>query len=292
MRKYNIYKGMIVLGINSAILLSACGKVSEVNYSIEDNLESSQMQDDKIYSIKDSASTNPKEYTSINSIENTKDNSKDDNFIIRVYDEFGNDVTDIYQENIKINEYVNIEEDTNSIEMEALEDIKIEDKKIEDQSCDEVIINYFNEKKQDLNNTVDLEEFKEKAINLFITITDFIFYDTDIYGIKYNDLKEETKKTILNDFKEVDSIISIKYPTYKEDIKLKYDKAKDFTVDKYNMAIDKLKSGLSVDTLNSIDDTKESLKDTASSIKDTTSDIYSDQKVKVKSWYENLKNKQ
>lgn len=155
---------------------------------------------------------------------------------------------------------------------------------------DKMVLKIIKDKKDELNKTTDLNKYKEKAIDLFITITDFIFYDGKIYNIEYDELKEETKKTILSDFVEIDSIISSKYPNYKEDFKTKYDKATNWTSDKYNNMIDNVKSSLSDESLNNIEEFKESLKETGGDLTNTAGSIYSDQKIKVKSWYEKFKN--
>ena len=187
-----------------------------------------------------------------------------------------NEIIDDSNETIEKNNY-QIEYD------ETSSNVNIDDK-------DEMVLKIIKDKKDELNKTTDLNKYKEKAIDLFITITDFIFYDGKIYNIEYDELKEETKKTILSDFVEIDSIISSKYPNYKEDFKTKYDKATNWTSDKYNNMIDNVKSSLSDESLNNIEEFKESLKETGGDLTNTAGSIYNDQKTKVKSWYEKFKN--
>ena len=255
LKNLKIYKGVLVLGTSSIILMTSCGETREVEYKSEPKIEEETDFDEKI---------------DLDHIE--PDNNQTDEYVITIIDESSNDET---------NESNAILEEQNTTDLNSENNA---------QTNDEIIVTYFNDLKNDLNNTSSLDEFKEKAIDLFITTTDFIFYDTEIYGIRYNDLKDETKKTILNDFAEIDSIISIKYPTYKEDIKTKYNKAADWTVDKYNGIINNIKENLNDETLDSIDNLHDNLKDTGNSLKDTTSNIYEEEKVKVKSWYENYKN--
>ncbi|MBR1718254.1 MAG: hypothetical protein IJ715_03180 [Bacilli bacterium] len=187
-----------------------------------------------------------------------------------------NEIIDDSNEAIEKNNY-QIEYD------ETSSNVNIDDK-------DEMVLKIIKDKKDELNKTTDLNKYKEKAIDLFITITDFIFYDGKIYNIEYDELKEETKKTILSDLAEIDSIISSKYPNYKEDFKAKYDKATNWTSDKYNNMIDNVKSSLSDESLNNIEEFKESLKETGGDLTNTAGSIYNDQKIKVKSWYEKFKN--
>lgn len=269
-KKLKIYKSILMLGTSSVVLMTSCGKVSEVEQTNQ-------------YEVKEETVLNEK--IGLDHVES--ENNQTDEYVITITDEFGNDVTDIYSNNeSEINENSVVEDTT----IESEQGVQENTSDNIDVSNDEVIISYFSEKKNDLINTTDLNEFKEKAIDLFITTVDFIFYDTEIYGIKYNDLKEETKKTILNDFAEIDSIISSKYPTYKEDVQAKYDKAANWTVESYNTVINYIKSGLSDESLNNIDVLKDSLKDTAGDLANTAEGIYNDQKVKVKDWYENYKN--
>ena len=269
-KNLKIYKSMLLLGTSTIVLMTSCGKTKEVYYDepyIEDSYAEDTIVNEDIsnYSVHD---------------------EKEDAFVeeniepkIQIVDEFGNDVTE---------EYIN--KKPNEIEYLKSDDIENNTLSNNAESNDEVIINYFKDKKTELNNTGDLKEYKEKVINFFITTTDFIFYDGEIYGIHYDELKEETKKTILGDFAEMDEIISSRYPNYKEDALAKYDKAANWTVESYNNVVNYIKSGLSDESLKNIDILKESLKNTGSDLANTTESIYNDQKVKVKSWYETFRN--
>ena len=260
MRNLKIYKGLLLIGTSSFVLVS-CGKV----VNVED--------------------TNSYVDEYVNETEPSNDiNISDENVVIHVYDEFGNEVSN---DSIVVESSDNtIESDTPSENDNTFEETNNNITEMDEETKDNTILNYFIEKKEELNNTVDFTEYKEKAVSLFITAVDFIFYDGEIYGIHYNELKDETKKTILNDFAEIDTIISSKYPNYKEDVQAKYDKAADWTVESYNIVINYIKSGLSDESLDNINALKESLKETVGSLADTAESIYNDQKVKVKDWYE------
>ncbi len=269
-KNLKIYKSMLLIGSSSIVLMTSCGKINEVNHDesyIEDSYAEDTIVNEDIsnYSVYDE-----KEDVFVEENTETK---------IQIVDEFGNDVTE---------EYIN--KKPNEIEYLKSNDIENNTLSNNVESNDEVIINYFKDKKTELNNTGDLKEYKEKVISFFITTTDFIFYDGEIYGIHYNELKEETKKTILGDFAEMDEIISSRYPNYKEDALSKYDKAANWTVESYNNVVNYIKSGLSDESLKNIDVLKESLKNTGSDLANTTESIYNDQKVKVKSWYETFRN--
>jgi len=98
---------------------------------------------------------------------------------------------------------------------------------------DKEVLNYFN----DTLKSIETEKVKEKAINYFIIVTDFLFFDSEINGIKFDDLKEETKEEILKIYFNIDSKIENKFPNYKDTIKSKSNKV-------YNSASNKIKEGI------------------------------------------------
>lgn len=161
---------------------------------------------------------------------------------------------------------------------------------------DEQIKTYVNE----INNSIDKEEIKEKVIKTFITLTDFIFYDGEIKGIKFNDLKEETKKEILDIYTIIDKKIENKFPDYKNDLSQKYDITTNYIKNKYveisNNVKDKIKEKIGEDTYNSIEETNKEIieqdKKNLKVIKEKAEETTDKAKTKVKNWYDNLKNKQ
>ena len=141
------------------------------------------------------------------------------------------------------------------------------------------------------------EKAKDKLKGTFITIVDFIFYDSEIKGIKFNDLTDGAKQNILDTAAMIDSKIMNKYPNYKEEISTK-------TKSAYVKASELIKKGaeninqfsrdkLGEDNYNSIIEAKDELvyytKNAASIIGNVTSSIFNTAKSKIKSWYENLK---
>lgn len=60
---------------------------------------------------------------------------------------------------------------------------------------------------------------KDVLKKTFVRIADFIFYDEEIKGMKFNDLSITSKKKILNYYKEMDKEIEKIYPNYKKTIK-------------------------------------------------------------------------
>ena len=159
---------------------------------------------------------------------------------------------------------------------------------------DKEVLNYFN----DIKNNIDTEEVKEEAIKKFITMTDFIFYDGEIKGIKFNDLKEETKNNILEIYYTVDTKIENKFPNYKDKIDEKYNSAKEYLKQKYDeisqKTDDKLKENMSDETYNNFKESASEImerdKEVIDKTKDAAKDTYDKTKTKVKDWYQNLKN--
>lgn len=192
----------------------------------------------------------------------------------------------------KSSKQINTEQDvSNEIEKEpTVNNIVRELPNIEQKEQDTV--KYFENTKEEINeilNSDKVESAKEKAIEKFIVLTDFIFYDKDIHGVYFKDLKDGVKNQILEIYTETDSLIIKKFPNYKENISNKYNTAKEWLNDKYNQAKEKINENMNTETKENLEELKDNVKDTAGSVKDTVQSIYDNTKTKVKTWYENLK---
>lgn len=168
-------------------------------------------------------------------------------------------------------------------------------------SKDQIIINYFNEATDDINNLLSSENVanaKSKCKEYFITFVDFIFYDGKIKDITFSELKDETKMIVINIVQKADTLIMKKFPTYKEAIsetsKSLYDKATELLhsgkehVEDY--IISKVGEDKYQESLDIIGEIKESDKETWNVIKEFGSGVYETGKDKIKTWYENFKN--
>ena len=84
-------------------------------------------------------------------------------------------------------------------------------------------INYMKSVFSDIKNSLSNRELsnkdKEKIKNTFIMISDFIFYDGEIKGMKFSELSDKTKKEVLKAYINLDSLIEKNFPNYKEEIK-------------------------------------------------------------------------
>lgn len=169
-------------------------------------------------------------------------------------------------------------------------------------SKDDIIVNYFNEATDDINNLLSSENVdnaKIKCKEYFITFVDFIFYDGKIKNITFSELKDETKMTIIKIVEKVDTLIMKKFPNYKETIsetsKSLYDKASDLLhsgkehVEDY--IISKVGEDKYQESLEIIGEIREKDKETWNNIKDFGNEVYETGKDKVKTWYEDFKNR-
>ena len=186
------------------------------------------------------------------------------------------------------NEKVILEEEQEIVEKEETKTTPKEENTIEVDD-DTKIMNYATEEDHNIDRLVNettSENNKSKLKQSFITLTDFIFYDGEIKGVKFKDLTESTKEKILNLWYKLDSKIDEKYPDQKEEIKnstsRSYNTIKSKAKELKETLIDKYKNKVGEDKYNSQvekgNEVKEKTKEKATSIKD-----------KISNWYKNLK---
>ena len=168
-------------------------------------------------------------------------------------------------------------------------------------SNDNAIISYFKDVKEtvkDAINSETVDDIKDKLKGTFIVMVDFIFYDGEIKGIKFDDLTEGAKQNILQTASTIDNTIMKKFPNYKEEIS-------SITATAYNKASQLIKSGannikefskekLGEDNYNAIIEVKDELvdytKDAFDIVGDVASTIWDKGTEKIKNWYEKFKN--
>jgi len=158
-------------------------------------------------------------------------------------------------------------------------------REIVDESADNKIINYIDEEDnriEKIMNDVNSNDNKSKIKEVFISLTDFIFYDGEINGVKFSDLKDSTKEKILNFWYKLDSKIDEKYPLEKEEIKnsaiksyntikVKAGELKEKLINKYKEEIGEDRYNFQIEKGTSI---KEKVKDKANNTKNKISDWY------------------
>lgn len=166
---------------------------------------------------------------------------------------------------------------------------------------DKTVIATFDNIEKDVDNLLQgekTESTKDKLKGTFVTVVDFIFYDAEINGIKFDDLTEGAKQNILETANAIDSKIEKKFPGYKETISDKTKKA-------YNIASEVIKRGansikdfskekLGEENYNAIIDAKDELvyytKNAFDIVGNITSNLWEQGKLKIKSWYEKFRN--
>lgn len=155
-------------------------------------------------------------------------------------------------------------------------------------------LSYFEDKEKEIESEIKNGELSDKTKKTIVDLTDFVFYDKEINGIKYSDLKEETKQKINDIIGTMDEKVEEKVPNYKEQIKNTFDET-------YPIVIDKVKEGVTYvdDTLEEIfgtadyNNAKQKISEKANQIKEKSKELIekgqdnlSTAKDKVKSWYE------
>lgn len=98
---------------------------------------------------------------------------------------------------------------------------------------DAEVVSYFASEYDSLNTEANDQTLKEKAKEKFITFVDFIFYDGEIKGKKFNDLKASAKAKVIYYTLLMDAKIDSKWPGYKDNISSKYKDIKAKLVAKY-----------------------------------------------------------
>ncbi len=151
------------------------------------------------------------------------------------------------------------------------------------------VVNYVTLLEKEVESESNLEKFKTKFKDGFITIIDFIFYDTEIKGYKFSDLTNSAKIKIIDSALKIDNKIEEYIPNYKESFSSTYNKAKDKLVMLY------LDTTISVcsNNKNECDKAKEmfaSLKDKISIGFGYIKEIAINGKNKIKDYYEIFRN--
>ena len=128
----------------------------------------------------------------------------------------------------------------------------------------------------------DVENIKVKGKDIFTTFVDFIFYDGEIYGIKYDELSDGVKEQLYTDFCNIDALVSSYDANYKDDLADKYYKIKDYVSPEYYETKDKIIEYIGSDNMEKLNEIKEDSKDVGE-------DLWEKSKQKLKEKYENWK---
>lgn len=140
-----------------------------------------------------------------------------------------------------------------------------------------------------INNSEDENTLKDG----FVKTIDFLFYGGEINGVKFQDLKEETKLEIMKIAYSIDEKINTKFPDYKENITK--ETSRIYTEVKEKMSRLYLKTIVSICENNEelCKKAKEGLKKFTGVISftyDELSGFTKEEFNKLKEWYENYRN--
>ena len=86
---------------------------------------------------------------------------------------------------------------------------------------DETAIATFNNIEKEVDailNSENISNVKEKVKGTFITIVDFIFYDSEINGVTFDELTDSGKQKVLEIANKIDNKIENEFPNYKNTI--------------------------------------------------------------------------
>ena len=167
----------------------------------------------------------------------------------------------------------------------------IDTREVEEKVSDDNLVQYV----EDVNEEIDNVNDKNTLKNTFITLTDFIFYDGEIKGKKFSELKDDSKEEILVLYEKIDMKIESKFPNYKENISDSGKKTYNNVKDKVTELRDKFKTEHS-DIYDQYEEGKNNMSDVYSEYepyieegKEKSKEVYNKAKDKVSSWYKEYK---
>ena len=146
-------------------------------------------------------------------------------------------------------------------------------------------IYFFYELNDDLDNYKKDKSLGDKIKTNFITIIDFIFYDKEVNGKKFNDLTTNNKLKILKLAFKIDNKMNTILPEYKETLEYNYQNVKGKLTEKY---LD-IASYVCSNNEDTCSEAKEGIKDLKDNFSITWTYIKNISGVtadKLKSWYE------
>lgn len=184
-------------------------------------------------------------------------------------------------ENSKINNNKYIEE--SKIQESSKKESKLIDES-QDKYSMEVVVDYL----EDLDNKFMDKAIivKDKIVEDYYIIYDFIFNGTKVKGYTFDELKDNLKEKVMDIYLNIDEKIDKHYPDYKEKIKEKYGNIKDKVKDKLSDFKDSIIDHIGEDKYESIMDTKDKYVD---GFKEQTKEDISDVKELVKNIWGKIK---
>lgn len=176
-----------------------------------------------------------------------------------------------------------------------------EEEKTEYTNNDQEAINAFDKLQKNIDDILNSEtvtNVKDKVKGAFVTVVDFLFYDSEINGITFDELTDAGKQKVLQIANAIDTKIESKFPNYKDTIadgaKNAFNKASELIKKGANNVKEFSKDKLGEDNYNAIVDVKDEIveytKKAIDIIGDFGSNIFNKGKEYIKEWYENFRN--
>ena len=160
------------------------------------------------------------------------------------------------------------------------------------------VIDTLSNLENETDSLLESESISDKLKGIFITIVDFIFYDSEIDGVKFDDLTLEGKEKVLKIAYSIDTKIETKFPNYKDTIS-----------DKTKIAFNKVSEIIKIGANNINDFSKDLLGDNYYTLIEAKDDLvyytknaldylgsfsskaFNSGKEYIKNWYENFRQK-
>lgn len=275
--------GVIFLAIGLVITFNIIEnkeyKSSDISASISDNKTSNKVTNDTVSNEENKVS---EDNIVSDEMEEFKDTVKDNTTINK--DKVNDNVID------KKEEIIN-NTNTNNTNTNNSNTITYSDKDTE-------VINSLNETLTKVKSNVSDNDFLDSAKGVFISVVDFLFYDSSISGVTFDELTDSGKQKVLEIASSIDSTIENKFPGYKDAISDKasnaFNKASEIIKKGANDLNDFAREKLGEDNYQSIIDAKDELvyytKNAINFIGDVSSSLWNSAEDKLNNWYQNFKN--
>ena len=98
------------------------------------------------------------------------------------------------------------------------------------------VVDLFKDMNDDTLNNDGSKSARKKAKGFVVNTIDFIFFNSSINGITFDDLKDDFKQEIYGYLKSMDKVVMSFDPDYKETLGEKYNAIKDFSKEKLGQA--------------------------------------------------------
>lgn len=163
---------------------------------------------------------------------------------------------------------------------------------------DENILTYCYEVEEEIKTYLESEEVsetKEMIADRFIILVDFLFYDTKINGVTFDELSDDTKEKIKEITSNLLAKICTKYPDFsntveekykelKPKVSFKFDQMTDYLGEKYEASLKKIEEVIGTENYNNFKEGKDDMKE-------SFQETYESTKTYVKDWYEEFRNR-